>query len=114
IVRRPKIGLALTRILVGFALALLAPSGLLGAEPAERGQAVALVSRLSWDSVEEDCWVVMLVAYPTGPVVRDLILIGKPASAALIDALEDPDRAVAAHLTLCAIWSWPESCPWVS
>jgi hypothetical protein len=70
-------------------------------EPEEVAQ---LVESLSWNSVAEECnwfWNVHVV----GETAGRLIAIGRPASNELIRALRDPERAVAAHLVLCAIWS---------
>jgi hypothetical protein len=39
-----------------------------------------------------------------GPAAEQLMTIGKPATGALLAALSDPSRAVAAHLVLCGIW----------
>jgi hypothetical protein len=58
---------------------------------------------LSWESVVEECrWFWYVGA--DGKPVEQLLKIGKPATAELVQALEDPTRAVPAHLTFCSIW----------
>src|SRR5688572_20471242 len=60
----------------------------------------SLVSRLSWESVHGNCEGLLIRFRPSGDAADELIKIGKPASAKLIQALEDPDKGVASHLIL--------------
>jgi len=93
-------------------LLLLATSGANGqpnSRPDSRAAARDLVMRLSWDSVVEECryfWWVGL----TGKPAEQLVAYGRDATGELIAALDQPNRAVAAHLILCEIWNAPENC----
>lgn len=63
----------------------------------------SLVNQLSWESVGGACNGVWRI-FPTGIAADRLIQIGKPATRRLVQVLEDPDKGVAAHLVLAAIW----------
>lgn len=63
----------------------------------------SLVSELSWDSVGGECNGIWRI-YPDGTAAKELIQIGKPATAELLKALSDENRGVAVHLILTAIW----------
>lgn len=67
-------------------------------------EAEGLAARLSWESVGGNCIGTVLVVYPDGPEAKRLVKIGAPSAKALLSALEDPTRAVAAHLILTAIF----------
>ena len=78
-----------------------------GAEPvskASEAEIERLVQALSWDSITAKHEALMWVPIPGGKETEALIKIGKPATPRLIQALRDPQRAVAAHLTLIEIW----------
>ena len=60
-----------------------------------------LVRQLSWSSVGARHWGWNM---PVGPEADRLVAIGKRATPALVSALADPERGVAAHLVLCEIW----------
>lgn len=63
----------------------------------------SLVKQLSWNSVGGACegfWRI----FPKGRAAKRLVEIGKPATPELVQALNDEERAVAAHLILTAIW----------
>ena len=64
----------------------------------------ALVQQLSWDSIRYDHFKVWAEAKAPGAPSTRLISIGKAATPLLIQAMTDPDRGVAAHLVLCAIY----------
>ncbi len=95
-------------LLAALTLALaIAPSGVLRArsdEPAGGSNATELVAKLSWDSVyyEKEGW--QQTPQVDGTAVQELLHIGIPATPALLAALRDPNRAVAAQLVLARIW----------
>ena len=63
----------------------------------------SLVRQLSWNSVGGACEGIWRI-FPKGHAAKRLIDIGKPATPELVQALNDEERAVAAHLILTAIW----------
>jgi hypothetical protein len=62
-----------------------------------------LVSQLSWDNVGLACHFILVIE-PVGEVADKLIKIGRPATDELINALEDENKGVAAHVILTNIW----------
>jgi hypothetical protein len=66
--------------------------------------AEAAAGSLSWTSVGGECIGTVLVYYPVGTSVDTLLQVGASSTDSLIKALEDPSRAVAAHLVLSKLW----------
>ena len=64
-------------------------------------EADRLVQQLSWASV--DGGIGWLTVSWDGPAAERLMQIGTPAAPALLRALEDPQRAVAAHIILTSL-----------
>ena len=68
-----------------------------------------LIEQLSWDSIHLNCEAMMLTARLSGSPATNLVNIGKPATKALLRALESEEKCVAAHLILTEIWLPSES-----
>jgi hypothetical protein len=94
--------------LVAVATALFAWSVLPAAS--SDSKTVKLVRDLSWQSVHGECRYTVWVIEPHGRPVERLLRAGKSATEDLVNALLDPERAVAAHLVLCSIWSRESEC----
>jgi len=61
------------------------------------------VARLSWESTRLE-YNVLVHIHPNDEAASALIQIGKPATDALLAALEDEQKARAAHLILYIVW----------
>ena len=75
-----------------------------GAVHAPDREVLDLVSQLSWQSVGYDHMAMILWPKPSGGVADRLVRIGKSATPALLPALLEQDRGVAAHVILSKIY----------